>query len=111
MNSTPYVAANLAAFVLGQWLVTRGHWSGFLVWCAANLYSIVICTRTGMPQTGVLFGAYFLVNLASLLAWAAKTRAPTAPSSSRSKPVAAIENHRIAMPRRTRRGPVGLRSP
>jgi len=75
MNSITYIVANLAALILGQWLVTRGHWSGFLVWCAANLYSIVTCVLTGMPQTSVLFGAYFLVNSASLCAWFARSRA------------------------------------
>ena len=77
MNSITCIVANFAALVLGQWLVTRGHWFGFLVWCAANLYSIVTCVLTGMPQTSVLFGAYFLVNSASLCAWFAKSRATT----------------------------------
>jgi len=74
MNSTTYIVANLVALVIGQWLVTRGHWSGFLVWCTANLYSIVTCLLTGMPQTCFLFGAYFLVNSASLYSWLAKAR-------------------------------------
>jgi hypothetical protein len=74
MNTTTYVVANLAALVVGQWLVTRGHWSGFLVWCAANLYSIVTCLLNDMPQTSCLFGAYFLVNFASLRTWFTKAR-------------------------------------
>ncbi len=48
MNSLTYVVANLAALVIGQWLVTRGHWAGFLVWCAANFHSIVTCRLTGL---------------------------------------------------------------
>lgn len=72
MNSTTYVMVNLAALFLGQWLVTRGHWSGFLVWCAANYYGIVTCLLSGMPQTACLFGAYFLVNAGSLWSWWAK---------------------------------------
>ncbi len=79
MNTTTYVVANLAALVVGQWLVTRGHWSGFLVWCAANLYSIVTCLLTGMPQTSCLFGAYFVVNFASLWTWFTKARTATLP--------------------------------
>ncbi|MCU0786847.1 MAG: nicotinamide mononucleotide transporter family protein [Verrucomicrobia bacterium] len=74
MNSTAYIVTNLLAFVLGQWLVTKKHWSGFLVWCAANVYSIVTCVLTDMPQTSCLFGAYFLVNACSLYSWFAKSR-------------------------------------
>ena len=81
MNTITYVIANLTALVLGQWLVTRGHWSGFLVWCAANLYSIVTCLLSGMTQTCLLFGAYFLVNFASLWSWLAKSRNVSAPAS------------------------------
>ena len=77
MNSTAYIVTNLAALIIGQWLVTRGRWAGFLVWCGANLYSILTCLLTGMPQTSILFGAYFLVNFVSLWSWVARTRAAT----------------------------------
>lgn len=74
MNSTAYILITLVAFLLGQWLVTRKHWSGFLVWCAANVYSIVTCILTDMPQTSCLFAAYFIVNFASLSSWFTKSR-------------------------------------
>ncbi len=81
MNSTTYIIANLIALLAGQWLVTRGHWSGFLVWCAANLYSIVTCVVTGMPRTSCLFGAYFIVNFASLWSWLSKSKRPDLPET------------------------------
>ena len=74
MNSTTYIVITLLAFVLGQWLVTRKHWAGFLVWCAANVYSIFTCILTDMPQTSFLFAAYLIVNCASLRSWFAKSR-------------------------------------
>jgi hypothetical protein len=76
MNSVPYIVINLLALVVGQFLVTRGHWSGFLVWCAANIYSAATCVATGIPETSCLFAAYFLVNACSLKAWIAKARRP-----------------------------------
>jgi hypothetical protein len=75
MNSTAYIVTTLVAFLLGQWLVTRKHWSGFLVWCVANIYSIVTCILTDMPRTSLLFAAYFIVNFASLRSWFANSRA------------------------------------
>jgi hypothetical protein len=72
MNSITYISVNLLAFVFGQWLVTRGHWSGFLVWGLANIYSALTCVVTGIPETSCLFAAYFLANLASLRAWIAR---------------------------------------
>ena len=77
MNSTTYIVATLLAFLLGQWLVTRKHWAGFLVWCAANVYSIVTCVLTNMPQTSFLFAAYLLVNFVSLRSWFAQSRTTT----------------------------------
>jgi len=74
MNSTIYIATTLVAFLVGQWLVTRKHWSGFLVWCLANIYSMVTCIRTDMPQTSLLFAAYLIVNFASLRSWFANSR-------------------------------------
>jgi len=62
MNSTSYIVANRAALVIGQWLVTRGHWCGFLVWCSANLYSIFTCVLTGMPQTKAFSTARFEIR-------------------------------------------------
>jgi nicotinamide riboside transporter PnuC len=74
MNSPSYIAFNLVGLVLGQWLVTRGHWTGFLVWCACNVYGVVVCIQSGIPETSCLFGAYFLVNACSLRSWFAKAR-------------------------------------
>ena len=74
MNSITYVGVSLLAFVLGQWLVTRGHWSGFLVWCLANLYSALTGMVAGTLETSCLFGAYFVANLVSLRSWFASTR-------------------------------------
>jgi len=74
MNSTSYIVITLLAFLLGQWLVTRKHWLGFLVWCGANIYSIVTCILTDMPQTSCLFAAYFIVNFASLRSWFANSK-------------------------------------
>jgi hypothetical protein len=72
VNSVSYIVLNLLVLLLSQWLVTRGHWLGFLVWCAANLYDAMICRRTGIPKTSCLFGAYFFVNLCSLWSWCSK---------------------------------------
>jgi len=74
MNSIAYILITLLAFLVGQWLVTRGHWAGFLVWCAANVYSIVTCFLTDMPQTSSLFATYLVVNFASLRSWYVKSR-------------------------------------
>lgn len=80
MNSIHYIAVNLLSFVIGQWLVTRGHWGGFLVWCAANLYSVVVCITTGIPETSCLFAAYFAANFWSLRSWLAQSRGKAAPT-------------------------------
>lgn len=80
MNSVTYISINLFAFLLGQWLVTRGHWAGFLVWCMANVYSVLTCVVTGIPETSCLFATYFLVNLASLRAWFTKSQKPRPPN-------------------------------
>jgi hypothetical protein len=75
MNSPCYIAFNLIGLVFGQWLVTRGHWAGFLVWCSCNIYGVIVCFTTGIPETSCLFGAYFVVNACSLFSWLGKTRA------------------------------------
>lgn len=74
MNSLTYIMINLVALVVGQYLVTRGHWSGFLIWCAANIYGAATCVATGIPETSCLFAAYFLVNFCSLWSWLKRER-------------------------------------
>jgi nicotinamide riboside transporter PnuC len=72
MDSVSYIVINLTALVVGQLLVTRGHWAGFLVWSLCNVYSVVICVVTGIPATSCLFIAYLFVNLYSLRSWLGK---------------------------------------
>lgn len=90
MDSISYILINLTALVVGQLLVTRGHWAGFLVWSLCNIYSVVICVVTGIPATSCLFAAYFLVNLYSLRTWVGKRYGGVPPASS-----AIGTNHRI----------------
>lgn len=68
------ITFNLVGLVLGQWLVTRRHWSGFLVWAACNVYGGIACFMTGIPETSCLFAAYLIVNLGSLRVWMANDR-------------------------------------
>lgn len=74
MNSATYIIINLLCLVAGQWLVTRGHWSGFLVWSVCNIYGAIVCVITGIPETSCLFAAYFIVNFSSLCAWFVKAK-------------------------------------
>jgi nicotinamide riboside transporter PnuC len=74
MNTPSYIAFNLIGLVVGQWLVTKSHWSGFLVWCACNVYGVIACLTTGIPETSCLFAAYFIVNFCSLWSWLGKNR-------------------------------------
>lgn len=70
MNMMLPAALNIAAFLLGQWLVTRGRWTGFLLWAASNLMIATCCfLQRGPDPTGGLFVVYATVNVASMLAW------------------------------------------
>ena len=69
MNASLIALIGIAAFVLGQWLVTRKHWSGFLVWAGSNLMVAVMCLAQANHPTACMFLVYFLANVYSMTAW------------------------------------------
>jgi len=74
MNSYLPAVINIAAFFFGQVLVTRGRWSGFLVWAAANYLVAITCINRNDPTTGCMFMVYCTTNLCSMWLWSRKTR-------------------------------------
>ena len=54
MNSPGQIALNLIGLVVSHRLVTRGHWTGFLVWCACNTCGVFVCFTTGIPEVSWL---------------------------------------------------------
>jgi len=69
MNTFFPVIINLAAFAAGQWLITRRHWSGFLVWAASNYYFAMSCLATGNQPTAFMFLVYCSANVYSMWIW------------------------------------------
>ena len=67
----PIVMISIAAFFVGQWLVTKKCGSGFLVWAVSNLLIAGSAVATGDWATTCLFITYFSANTCSLIAWAA----------------------------------------
>lgn len=69
MNSYLPAIINIAAFFLGQVLVTRGRWSGFLVWAAANYFVAITCLTHDSETTGCMFMVYCATNIYSMWLW------------------------------------------
>jgi hypothetical protein len=69
MNASLIALIGIAAFVVGQWLVTRKHWAGFLVWAGSNLMVAVMCLAQANHPTACMFLVYFLANVYSMMAW------------------------------------------
>jgi nicotinamide riboside transporter PnuC len=69
MNSYLPAIINIAAFFLGQVLVTRGRWTGFLVWAAANYLVAITCMTRNDGTTGCMFMVYCTANIYSMWLW------------------------------------------
>jgi nicotinamide riboside transporter PnuC len=69
MNSYLPAVINIAAFVIGQMLVTRRHWTGFLVWAAANYLVAITCLTHDNESTGCMFMVYCAANVYSMWLW------------------------------------------
>jgi nicotinamide riboside transporter PnuC len=61
---------NIAAFFVGQVLVTRRHWGGFLIWAASNCSIAAISVVQGSHPTALMFLVYFTANVYSTILWA-----------------------------------------
>lgn len=79
---SPYLITviSIAAFVTGQLLVTRKQWTGFLIWAASNLLVVVGCLIRGDPPTALMFLAYLIANVYSMLIWARQSKEPSEPA-------------------------------
>jgi nicotinamide riboside transporter PnuC len=60
---------NIAAFAIGQYLVTRRSWAGFLIWAGSNLLVATTCLLGKDPAMACLFLVYFAANVYSMHAW------------------------------------------
>ena len=65
---------NIAAFVIGQMLVTRRHWTGFLVWAAANYLVAMTSITQNNASTGLMFMVYCSANVYSMWLWSRQSR-------------------------------------
>jgi nicotinamide riboside transporter PnuC len=74
----PYVTAiiNISAFAIGQFLVTRRHWVGFLIWAASNLMVAAVCIARGEWATACMFIVYCVANVWSMIAWSPRKHGP-----------------------------------
>lgn len=59
----------IPSFFVGQWLVTKRHRFGFLVWGLSNLIVAAAKFTSGDLATACMFLIYFLANGYSLLSW------------------------------------------
>ena len=67
--NTALAALSIASFFIGQYLVTRRHWTGFLVWALSNLSVALGSFSAGHGATGTMFAIYFAANAWSLFSW------------------------------------------
>jgi nicotinamide riboside transporter PnuC len=69
MNASLTAFIGIAAFIVGQWLVTRKQWTGFLVWAGSNLMVAAMCLVQDNRPTACMFLVYCLANVYSMIAW------------------------------------------
>lgn len=74
MDSSFPAAINIASFVIGQLLVTRRRWMGFLLWAGANLMIAVTCVMRNDAPTACMFLVYFAANVYSTILWFRQSR-------------------------------------
>ena len=60
---------SIVSFFVGQLLVTRRCFAGFLIWAGSNLLVATFKFATGDASTGSLFLIYAAANTYSLIAW------------------------------------------
>jgi len=69
MNVQLPVLINVIAFVVGQMLVTRQHWAGFLIWAGSNYLVALSFLGADQPGTAGLFTMYCAANIYSMWRW------------------------------------------
>ena len=60
---------SIVAFFIGQRLVTRKRWTGFLVWALSNSLLTTHLFLDGNTSTALMFLVYAVVNFRSMLLW------------------------------------------
>lgn len=60
---------SIASFFVGQVLVTRRCFIGFLIWAASNLMVALSEFANGNPSTASMFVIYSAANSYSLVSW------------------------------------------
>jgi len=69
MNSYLVATISIAAFFVGQLLVTRRHWTGFLIWAMSNYLVAATCVIQANQATACMFLVYFGANVCSMVSW------------------------------------------
>ena len=59
----------VALSLIGTFLVTKRHASGFIFWIVANIGWVVIDYRAGLYSQAALFGAYLALAIYGLYEW------------------------------------------
>jgi len=74
MNSFLPATIGIIAFAAGQWLVTRRHWGGFLIWATSNYCFAAKFLAEGNHSTACMFLVYCAANVYSMGLWSRRSR-------------------------------------
>lgn len=74
---------SIAAFFIGQLLVTRRHWMGFLVWGISNYTVAAVFALQANAATTCMFLVYFAANMRSMLTWSRQSKPNSAAAPAR----------------------------